>query len=39
MHVKAFVPGTEGVTRPDSGDCKHFHLSSSEGLQALQDDS
>ena len=38
MHVKAFVPGTEGVTRPDPGDQKQFHLCSSGGLQAIQDD-
>ena len=38
MHVKAFVPGTEGMTHPDSRSHKQFHLCALGGLQALQDD-
>ena len=37
MHVKAIVPGTEGVTHPTPGDHKQFHLGASGGLRAIQD--
>ena len=40
MHVKAIVPGTEGITHPDSaltpGDHKQLHLCASGGLQAIK---